>query len=220
MFCRGRFWSILLFLCVFAGGAIAERPAGPEKIPLLIQQLGDSDVALRREAERELARLGLSARDALRSAAQCDTPEIRRRAARLLREMTYALPSDPPDVRRLLQKYSSRTVDDRCAVVRELGRLQAINISDSLLRVILDDSSSDVGWEIVGVLRGREIDPQQQAVRDLEHAGNNAPALALRVGSGDALIHTARKGSFANRWTRYPGHVTRAALRSMTSLPR
>ena len=154
MFRRGWFWSVACCACLLVAGANAQRPAGQEKIPSLIQQLGASDVASRREAERELARLGLLARDALRTAAQGDTPEIRKRAARLLREMTYSLPSDAPDVRRLLEKYGSRTVDDRCAVIREIGKLQVPNVADPLLRIILDDSSPQVGWEIVGVLRG------------------------------------------------------------------
>src|SRR5262245_21395481 len=50
----------------------------------LVQKLGDKEYKVRRDAYRQLEKLGASARTALEAAAKSDDPEVRWNASRLL----------------------------------------------------------------------------------------------------------------------------------------
>src|SRR4051812_663471 len=66
-------------------GAVAPRPdAQQERIPRLLEQLGDDDPAARDRAERALRRVGEPALDALLKALKDQDLEVRLRAGRLL----------------------------------------------------------------------------------------------------------------------------------------
>src|SRR5262245_31197102 len=69
-------------VAIFFGAACEapDKPAKPERIVVLVRQLGDKEYAKREAATRELDAIGEPARDALTKAAAGDDAEIRERA--------------------------------------------------------------------------------------------------------------------------------------------
>jgi len=62
----------------------ADKEATPERIAVLIRQLGDKEFAKREAASKELDAIGEPARDALKKAAAGDDAEVRERALKVL----------------------------------------------------------------------------------------------------------------------------------------
>lgn len=107
----------------FAEGNLAQ-PAG--EIRELIRQLGDDAYTVREHAQQELAKLGFVAYDAIQAATTDGDLEVATRARYLLAliRTQWTTPSDPPEVREILEDYGFRSQDDRWARIRSLARLR------------------------------------------------------------------------------------------------
>src|SRR5262245_53372972 len=66
------------------GPRSATAPGQSDDAAALVQKLGDKEYKVRRDAYRQLEKLGASARSALETAAKSDDPEVRWNASRLL----------------------------------------------------------------------------------------------------------------------------------------
>src|SRR5687768_14697252 len=65
----------------------ADKEATPERIAVLIRQLGDKEFAKREAAQKELDAIGEPARDALKKAAAGDDAEVRERAKKIIESL-------------------------------------------------------------------------------------------------------------------------------------
>jgi tetratricopeptide (TPR) repeat protein len=95
------------------------------EIDRLILELGDNQYANRVRAQAKLTELGLGAFDALHRAQDHDDIEIAMRARYLVRSMRiqWALPDDPPAVRKLLSGYGERSNAERKNRMENLSKL-------------------------------------------------------------------------------------------------
>ncbi len=122
-----RFALILAMLTIAAGGLPADdKPAKlDQKIDRLIEQLGNADYHVRQQAHDELAKLGFEAFDALTVAQTHEDLEIAARAKYLLRLMRvqWTIESDPPEVKKCLEKYEFRDTGGRLLQMRKLAAL-------------------------------------------------------------------------------------------------
>lgn len=135
-------WAIYV-LCLFP--AIS----GAQRVDTLIQSLADPDSAKRANAERELATLGVEARPALIAASRANDPAISPVAARILMAIPWYRVSDPPPVQMLLRGYGELTEPGRIATIGQLARLGSNVGLPAMLRLILEDPSEDVCWNVV-----------------------------------------------------------------------
>jgi len=118
--------SLALLAIAAVGPPVAEKPdTHRHRVDQLIEQLGDEDYHVRREAQAELARLGFDAFDALSAVENHDDLEIAARAKYLLRLMRieWTVPDDPPEVKKCLEKYEFQNLDLRLVRMEQLAAL-------------------------------------------------------------------------------------------------
>lgn len=116
----------------------ADRPSPPDpsasvegssdladRIAALIESLGDEQYVRREQAQRELARLGLEAFDALLEAQYHEDIEIASRARYLLRQMPvqWAEKEDSAEVRSLLTNYDRVSRSERLSRMAQLASM-------------------------------------------------------------------------------------------------
>jgi tetratricopeptide (TPR) repeat protein len=177
--------------------AVPARPAGAaanagaqstDDVATLIAQLADPDVAVRQRAGSRLVEIGSAARPQVLAAARSDDPEQRAQAAEVLRQLPWATPDDPPEVRAALERYSRGSDSIRQAVMRQLDELDAV---PTMLRLLREEPSDALRWVIVAFLG----DPVVQGDRIIFPSGTprHARLLALvkvppapQAGSRDA----------------------------------
>src|SRR5688572_26596719 len=95
------------------------------RISRLINELGDPEYATRERAQRELARLGLDAFEALTAAKDASDVEIASQARYLVRQIRFewVRPSDPPELSDILKAYEGQTADDREMKINQIAAL-------------------------------------------------------------------------------------------------
>lgn len=105
-----------------------QPPAKPdldERIQRLIEDLGNNQFSVRQRAQRELARLGPAAFDALTEAESNDDVEIASQASYLVRliRIDWIQEGDSQQAKQVLGNYDSRGEQDRTALIKELANL-------------------------------------------------------------------------------------------------
>ena len=109
---------MIVFICMAAVCVLAEDSG---EIDALVQKLGSSSYQERQDASTALRRIGLPAREALEKAVQSNDPEIRIRAAAILRDIKHGInPTWPEDVRRKVRDYDKLNAADRKALMELL----------------------------------------------------------------------------------------------------
>lgn len=87
----------------------------------LIIQLSDSDFAVREAASKRIWEYGVEAVPYLEKAAASKDPETASRASVLIRNIAAGiLPSTPPEIADLIEKYSKNNINGKQAILREL----------------------------------------------------------------------------------------------------
>jgi len=119
---------VLAILLLWPRSAPAEgerKEATPERVAKLIEQLGADDYFLREQAQAELAAMSFEVFDALSAAESHPDIEIAARATYLVRLMRaeWPLPSDPPEVKALLEDYELLDENDRRQRMEGLARV-------------------------------------------------------------------------------------------------
>ena len=163
----GVIWSVGL------AGSAAEGPRQnseetQRRIDRLIEQLGDTDYFIRQQAEAELAKFSFEAFDALNAATTHEDLEIAARAKHLLRLMRvqWTVPSDPPEVKKLLAGYELLTQARKLAQMRNLAALPEGAGVPALCRLVRYETSPVlskyvavelVGSQAPGVPPGKEL---------------------------------------------------------------
>lgn len=85
------YWFLLLVAALAAEQACAQQSADSaaveERVKLLVKQLDDDSFQVREDAEKALAAIGERALDEVAAAAKSDSPEVRQRAGRILKDL-------------------------------------------------------------------------------------------------------------------------------------
>ena len=107
------------------------------RIEMLIQQLGHESYATREKAQAELARMGLTAFDALLAAQEADDVEIALRARYLVRGMNvgWVREDDPQEVKAILRGYEAATVEHRRSILDRLAMEDNYDGTEALCRL-------------------------------------------------------------------------------------
>ncbi|MDE0735077.1 MAG: hypothetical protein OSB47_04595 [Pirellulaceae bacterium] len=156
-------WNVLPGQSADAPKAIAARQA---QVDRLITQLGDSQYANRIRAQEKLKELGLSAFDALHLAQDHDDIEIAMRARYLVRSMRvqWALPDDPPAVRKLLSGYGDRSNAERKNRMENLSKLPENQGVVALCRLVRYEASEPLSKRAALLIMQQDA-PEKPAIR-------------------------------------------------------
>ena len=146
-FARGRswrrFWWAAPTLLILSLSAMADQPrddgASDEtaRMRKLIAQLGDKNYSTREKAQAELARLGLTAFDALLDAQESDNVEVALRSRYLVRGMNigWVREDDPPEVKAILRGYEAADNDHRRSILDRLSMEDEFLGTEALCRL-------------------------------------------------------------------------------------
>jgi tetratricopeptide (TPR) repeat protein len=122
-------FRMLIVVCLVSSFIRTSRvfadPADGATIERLIGELGDDEYAVRRRAEEELIRLGPDAFDELKGAVDHPDLEVSERVRYILERLRveWIRPEDPPEVRRLLTRYSDLGDGEKMERIARLGAL-------------------------------------------------------------------------------------------------
>jgi tetratricopeptide (TPR) repeat protein len=173
-------------------------------ISALISDLSADDAAARRAAVDQLVNIGEPARPAVLKAAQSDDPEIRSQAAQVLLKLPWSEPDDPPDVKKILDQYTTYTPDqlvtdqlqppqvapiprpapvpspdNRKDAVVALAELADFHGFDALIRLAREEPSESVRWQIEMALRTTDDGSHLAKLRQIQPRPDDAPMSAL-----------------------------------------
>ncbi|MCZ6601978.1 MAG: tetratricopeptide repeat protein, partial [Planctomycetota bacterium] len=135
-------WAVrvLLTICVFL---IAASP--DDEIARLIEQLGDRNWKSREEAASELLEMGNRVLEPLREALDHPDAEIRLRAEKLIRKLSWRFTGELGEkVKDLFENYESLDVDERGFVVGQVTSRLGIEGIDILLHIAKEDEEAQI----------------------------------------------------------------------------
>jgi tetratricopeptide (TPR) repeat protein len=164
--------------------AAALAPANPpapdaQRLADLIDGLGSPDPAIRQSSLKQLVDIGAPARAALEAAAKPgEEPEIRAGAAEALMRLPWFLPTDSPEVRDALTNYGSLNESLRVHAVEQLFQLGEPGFT-ALCRIIRDEPSDEVRWQIAAMVLASESPAHEIALRAIDPPPDSAPMLAM-----------------------------------------
>jgi tetratricopeptide (TPR) repeat protein len=197
---------LLLGTCAWAAPDVEQAQLEPA-LARLTAQLGDIDPARREQAADELRRQGQQARAALLSAMRQPNPEIAGRAATLLLELPWHTPDDPPPVQKILHDYGKGDLPARIAVVAQLNELPRAMAGPALLRLLQEDPSAEIAWNIVSMIRQNPDADTLARVRQIDTTHARAPVLVL-VGRAELNTNHRRAMELLNRAVDASGMLT------------
>lgn len=120
--------SAWVMLAVIAAVGVQPTSAADQtdvEITRLIEQLGDSQFAVRQRAQEQLVKLGFAAFDALVEAEQHDDPEVAMQAGYLVRQIRsgWTTDSDPRQIQEILKDFEIQSDERRLVKIKELADL-------------------------------------------------------------------------------------------------
>ncbi len=177
---------ILALLGPIASFSVADDPPRQGDLQTAITNLAAEDPVTRRQAEQHLRSAGREARSLLLQAAGSADPAIAHAARELLLSIPWFQPDDPPAARRILEGYGAKDADGRRQTIVELADRVGHDAGNLLLRLLTEDPSDAVRWQIVAVLQANRTLISPDLLRELDENADNAPILAARA---TALTH-------------------------------
>ncbi len=132
-----------LFVLVITIATVLTAQETERKIARLIEQLGDDDYFVRRQAQDELAKFSFEAFDAVSAAITHKDPEIAARAKYLLRLMRieWTTADDSPEVKKLLDGYEVLGASNKLARMQALAELPGTLGTAALCRLVRYEKS-------------------------------------------------------------------------------
>ena len=177
-----------------------QAPADLLDVPKLLEDLSNTDTAVRDGASEKLAAIGEAARPELIKAARSDDPEQRTRAAELLRKLPWYTNKDPQPIRTLLERYGP--ADDRTRMGLLWQVSDATGGDDVLIRLLSEEPNQGIRWFITALLANDHDQATQKKILALAATlpveattqssgggGDDAPVLVLL---GNILIERDR----------------------------
>lgn len=180
----------LLSCPALAATAAAARENLDAQIAKWIAQLGDADYFARQRAQTALAKIGAEAYDAVLDATTHDDLEIAARAKYLLRliRVDWSMESDPPEVRRLLQDYELKELNQRRHQLALLAELPHKAGVPALCRLVRYEQSEELSkWAAISVMA---MQPLEEALApELRQTIVNGVGRSRRVAAKWLLAH-------------------------------
>ncbi|MBP89636.1 MAG: hypothetical protein CMJ64_23485 [Planctomycetaceae bacterium] len=218
--------SIVTLVLLLSGGPSAScqelDPKAKEaeaRIAKLIDELGAEDFASREKAQTRLKALGLSAFDALLSAAKHEDIEIASRVRYLLRGMPVAWSRDldPQSVKSILRSYGQAGRDDRINRMQMLARLEDSLGVEALCRIVRYEVDPVLSKRAaLELLRHKKAPTEERpaVAKKMQRAieGSRRPAIKWLATYADTLIDPTKT---LNDWQR----ITRDELEVWTQTP-
>lgn len=145
------------------GAALDER--GDARIAKLIEQLGDSQFAVRQRAQQELIKLGFEAFDALSDAESSGDPEIAMQASYLVRliRSDWTREGDPRQIQQILKDYEALGDDRRLARIKQLAELPGNQGLDWLCRLVRFEKSPVLSKQAALAVMRQTVTPGEAA---------------------------------------------------------
>jgi tetratricopeptide (TPR) repeat protein len=163
----------------FAANCVSASPPDA-RIDDLIAQLTSEDAMQRSSAAMQLLQIGRPARPAILRAARSDDPDLHDRAAQILLQMPWYLPSDPEPIKQVLRHYGVPDLNQRRTfITNEIAPMRDPAAFDVLVRLMAEDPSVDVRWTIAGLFRRLEQGALLSRYRHVEPDQDDPPMLAL-----------------------------------------
>jgi tetratricopeptide (TPR) repeat protein len=166
--CRIGVASAACLLALLAGAAsqASDEPAGAtseQHIARLIDQLGDSQFAVRQRAQQDLVKLGFDAFDALVEAENSDDPEVAMQAQYLVRRIRaqWTRDTDPRPIRQIFEDYEILSDDRRLERIKRLAALDGDEGLPWLCRLVRFEKSSALSKQ--AALAIMEDEPSDEA---------------------------------------------------------
>lgn len=181
--------------------------AAQQQIGELIKQLGDADYQVRSDAQKQLARLGFAAFDALSAAEYDSDPEIAARARYLLRrlQVDFFDKDDPEQVQTILHDYQSHSPEEKIETMRALAALPNGDGLGALCRLVRFQRSALLSKHAAAAVlawqeKNREAIPQSAALVERLLAVSEQPgAQWLR----ESLLFAAKPDAAFARWSEF-----------------
>ena len=153
-----------------------------QRIDGLVEKLGDDDYHVRRAAQEQLARLGFGAFDALSEAEHHKDAEVAARARYLLRllQVDFVDKNDSPRVKKILERYRSRSTPDKIKKMRALADLPKGEGLAALCRLVRFQRSLLLSKHAAAAILQWQIDN-----RDL--VAQTAPSILRMLGSSERI---------------------------------
>ena len=166
----------LIFACLFAavagaGGAVAHAQETPreDEVARLVSALSDPDPDARAAAAAALRAIPEKSRPALVEAARSDDLALATTAGELLVTMPWYRDDDPQAVRTALLHYANPDVAGRIEVVGRIASDYPRAVAYQVLpRLLVEEPSEDVCWQVVAALRRTMNEPTRLKLRAIE----------------------------------------------------
>jgi hypothetical protein len=166
-----------LILTLAGSAARAELTADPTTAPAsgevqsLVAKLGDADFRIRRDASNRLREIGVAALPALKQAADDANPEVRSRAAQIVRTLEYHhVPGRP--------MHQNRT-RVRSVNMRIINGQRAIDVNDEGRQIRIVMKGDAVEMTVTGELDGHPATETYKAASPEQLKSENPEAFAL-----------------------------------------
>ena len=139
----GLFVLVLMATAVPVAARADTPDPADQKIARRIEQHGDDQYFVRRQAQDELTKFSFEAFDAVSAATTHKDPEIAARANYLVRLMRieWTTADDPPEVKKLLDGYEVLSTSNKLARMRALAKLPGTSGTAALCRLIRYEKS-------------------------------------------------------------------------------
>ena len=152
-------------------------PASGE-VESLVAQLGDADFRIRRDASNRLHEIGPSALPALKQASESGNPEVRSRAAQIIRSLEFHhVPGRP------LRQNRTRV---RSVNLRIINGQQTVDVNDEGRQIRITQNGQAIEITVKGEMDGRPATETYKAANPDQLKAENPEAFALfdRFGRG------------------------------------
>lgn len=184
-------------------------PASSAEVDELIGTLSEADPEARQMAAERLIALGADARPQLLRATESDNPEIRARAAEILRELPWHRAGDPQAVKDILAKYGKMEAGQRFIAVGRLAALPDRKGHEALLRLAVEEPDDRVRWLVVAILREQSMyGPAKRRLQQLD-ADSPHSAIVLLAGWGWYQVDAARSRQLMEKAVDLEEHARR-----------
>jgi tetratricopeptide (TPR) repeat protein len=170
---------ISIVLVAATGPATAPAKGDDATVSKLIESLSNADSTVRETATKQLEEMGAPARPALVKAIRSNNPEQRSRAAAVLMKLPWYASGDAPEVRRYLSEYGKLEVERRKVLVVDMYRKQRGRAIDALLRLLSEEPSDEVRWQIVALLSREDEEEFYRKLRGMDLGADDPPVLRL-----------------------------------------